>query len=165
MKRFLAFVMAAVATLTLAGPVVAETTDAFSGTLVIPGLPGQVEGRAVFRGAISDVCTEEAESFVATPAGYEVVSSFTCSKGTFTIVSKGSQTSGQFHPVSCVRRGTQAGTFEIVSGTGAYEDLRGTGTTSVRGVTRLHRDENGCIMNRPPIKNFAHVELIGTVTS
>ena len=55
-----------------------------------------------------------------------------------------------FDPRSCLSRFTESGTYQLVSGTGAYRGVTGSGTYSARGVSR------GCDQNAARSRYFVN---------
>lgn len=59
---------------------------------------------------------------------------FVFPKGAIVVVHKATKNAQSFDPGSCTAHFTQQGTFKVVSGTGAYAHVQGSGTFTVTGI-------------------------------
>ena len=55
-----------------------------------------------------------------------------------------SQSGGQIDPRSCAGRFSEAGTYQLVKGSGAYRGISGNGTYSANGTVQQTRTASGC---------------------
>jgi hypothetical protein len=88
-------------------------------------------GKAVAQGPINAIGSVH-DNFILFPNGtFTNTAVQTYPDGVITLMSSGSQQFA-FHPVACEGDGTIAGVFHVVSGTGRYAGLSGSGTISGR---------------------------------
>ena len=59
---------------------------------------------------------------------------FVFPKGAIVVIHKATKSSQSYDPGSCTGRFDQQGTFKVVSGTGAYAHVQGSGTFTLNGI-------------------------------
>lgn len=92
-------------------------------------------------------------------------SDFVLSQGTISVAHESTENGGNFvpNPITCLARLTDAGTFTVNGGTGAYSGVSGSGTYTARGTLLFPRTSEGCNFNADPISTTIVVNAIGTL--
>jgi hypothetical protein len=100
-------------------------------------------GRVVAQGPINAVGTVH-DNFILFPDGtFTNTAVQTFPDGVITLASHGTQ-QFEFHPAACEGGGTISGQFNVMSGTGRYAGLTGSGTIGGRITVVNQRTSSGC---------------------
>lgn len=114
-------------------------------------------GPVFLRGLVNDVGVDN-----ESPDG--TTSTFVLGRGTIVAAHASTEDGGNFvpDPVSCLARFTDAGTFTVTGGTGAYSTLGGEGTYTARGFLFFPRTSMGCNFEADPIAVNILIFPVGT---
>jgi hypothetical protein len=124
-------------------------------TIIQTSLAG---GPVFFRGLVNDVGVDNESADGTT-------STLVLGGGTIVAAHASTEDGGNFvpDPVSCLARFTDAGTFNVTSGTGAYAGISGEGTYTARGTLFFPRTSDGCNFEADPIAVNIIVRPVGTL--
>ncbi len=129
-----------------------------SGTITVNGIVPLVgkSGPFVITGAINDAGTS--------PVSSGAQSVVLLSKGTITVNAGNSNPTFNVDPKTCVVSGTSTSPVKIVKGTGAYQGITGTLTTTftVHGIAR--KVKGSCTQDAPPLGGYAEISATGPIT-
>lgn len=134
-------------------------------TIVFTGNPrAGVLGRVVATGPVTGVGTDETIIQDPHPDGSETDTDLiTLPGGTITIVDTDPADAFHFNELACTATiSTNAGTYRIVGGTGAYAGATGHGTFSAKGFVVFDRVPGGCA--EEPRTFFAVIQLSGPIS-
>jgi hypothetical protein len=83
--------------------------------------------------------------------------------GAITLSHRGSHGTSQFDPRTCLNLVSQAGSYQIVGGTGRYAGIRGHGTYQLSLEFISARSHGQCTSGRPPVAQQELLRLSGPV--
>ncbi len=125
--------------------------------VITSGSGGQETTKVIAVGPITGVGTfEETED--------EDVVVFVFDEGTITLDAPSEEESDEFDEFSCTGSFAFSGPFEIVGGTGAFENASGSGTFEGEGRFIGEREADGCSEDEDAGFFFLRVEVRGNVT-
>jgi hypothetical protein len=129
-----------------------------NGTITVNGIVPLVgkSGPFMLTGAINDAGTS--------PVSSGATSVVILSKGTITVNSKNANPAFNVDPNTCAVSGTSSSPVQIVKGTGAYQGITGSLTTTftVHGIAR--KVKGSCSQNVPPIGGYVEISATGPIT-
>ena|SRR5947209_3397363 len=148
----------------LASPALAATGSQTI-RIIFTGNPrAGVLGRVIATGVVNGVGTDETIAQDPHPDGSETDTDLiTLPGGTITILDTDPADTFNFNPATCTATiSTNAGTYTIIGGTGAYAGASGSGTFTARGFVAFPRIDGGC--GEEPTIFVAVVTLRGPLT-
>lgn len=140
-----------------AGVASAATSGQQRFIVIVSSSGGQERSTVIAVGPITGVGTfEETED--------EDVVRFVFDDGSILLDAPGGDETEEFDEFTCTGSFTFSGPWEIIGGTGAYEDASGSGRFAGQGRFVGVREPQGCSEDEDAGFFFLYVELTGTVT-
>jgi len=125
--------------------------------VIASGSGGEERSTVIAVGPITGVGTfEETEN--------EDVVRFVFDEGSILLYAPGEEETEEFDEFSCTGSFTFSGPWEIIGGTGAYEDASGSGRFAGQGRFVGVREPQGCSEDEDAGFFFLYVEVTGTVS-